>query len=427
MRRSTTAGIVLLTALALSACSGSSDTPAAEETEAETAAAAVSPIEGLECTPGSEPEGEPIVVGGSLSLTGNLGPTGKVHDVVGEIVADWVNDCGGIDGRPIEWRVLDDASTPAQAGSNYERLINDGVDLVIGPYGTANILAGAAPVGRAGYAYPTHSFGAPEQFVGDNHFPAWQFGNGDESAMFVPQAETLWGALEASGNPPATAFYATSKFPSTIAITDATRTLFEEEGVETVGDVQYDLGTTDFSSLALRIQQADPDFLYLGALGADIASQYEAFATIGYVPRAVYASLPAPGAVASLGGEAEGLMLLSIYEDNGPLAETDIAQRFSELFVPAAEEAGVFPGIETQAAASLGAWQILLTAVANVGVDNAAIIEYLKQNEVPMLAGTAGFDGFNGFTSDFNRVTQIQDGERVLVWPADVASGEPTL
>lgn len=423
------AGIAAVTvALAMiTACGGVKD--ASEDRDAAAGLAdaeLVAPFAGMECEKGAEPTGEPIVVGASLSLTGALAPTGLVHQEVGEIVADWVGECGGIDGRPIEWRVLDDQSTPAQVTSNYSRLIGDKVDLVMGPYGGAAVLAGAGPVTKAGYAYPTATNGAPDKLIGDNHFPSWQIGGGvsDPSQMFDAQAKTLVEALESSGNAPKSVFFATAKFPTTLAYTAAVEKAFKAEGVEIAGSVQYDMGTTDFSSIATRISSQKPDLVYLGSLGADVTNVYQAFDTIGYTPPTVYAALPAPASIAGLGKKAEGMLLSSVYENHAPLGDSGIARYFAKSFSEGAKEKKLFPLVETQAAAGFAAWQILLTAVAEVGVDNKKIIAWLNEHKVATIVGELSFDGYNNYGADLNRVTQIQDGKRVLVWPKDVAGAE---
>lgn len=421
---------VIATALALvllPACSTVKDTESSRGPTAELPEATlVAPIAQMTCQPDTEPSGEPIVVGGSLSLTGPLASAGAVHDEVAELVVRWVNDCGGINGRPLEWRVLDDQSAPGQVTSNYERLIGDGVDLVMGPYGGANTLAGAGPVTKAGYAYPTHTNGAPDRLIGENHFPAWQIGGGVDNPadMFDHQAETLVDALDSSGNAPTSVFYATAKFPTTLSYAEAARKALEESGARTVGSVEYDVGTTDFSAIATRIASSDPDLVYVGALGADVTNVHQAFGAIGYEPRSMFAALPAPAAVAGLGDEANGLLVSSLYENHAPLGDTDVARYFARSYAEAAEADGILPLVETQAAASLGAWQILLTGVVEAGVDNAAIIKWLNAHEVDTLAGQVSFDGYNNYGTDFNRITQVQNGERFLVWPEDVAGAE---
>ncbi|SFB93408.1 branched-chain amino acid transport system substrate-binding protein [Nocardioides terrae] len=418
-RAQLSAGAALL--LVTSAC-GSSDSEGS--TTAVPDAKIVAPVAGMTCNEGTKPTGDPIVVGGSLSLTGPLSETAKVHEGVAELVTKWVNDCGGIDGRPLKWDVLDDQSTPAQVASNYERLIGEHVDLVMGPYGGANTLAAAGPVTQAGYAFPTHTNGAPQELIGENHFPAWQFdGTGDKEHMFDAGATTLWDALKSSGNPPKSVFYATAKFPTTLSLAAAAKSRFEKEGVKTTGDVEYEFGTTDFSSIALRISQADPDLVYLGGLGADTTYLYDAFDSIGYTPRSVFAALPSPASLAGLDDEVNGLLTLSIFETDSALGDTDIARYFGKQYDEVAKDDDLFPLIETQAAASFAAWQILLTGVVNAGVDNKAIIAWLNSNSVDTIAGSLKFDGYNNYGGDINRVTQIQDGKRVLVWPKDVAGG----
>lgn len=400
---------------------------AVAETAANTAqpaapTALVSPIPGGVCTT-TAPTGDPLVVGGSLSLTGVLAPTANIHRVVGEVVVQWLNECGGLLGRPVTWQVLDDQSAADQAAANYERLTTvDKVDFVMGPYAAAAILAGAGPVGRAGYIYPTHTNGAPQQAIGDFHFPAWQIGDGsaDVATIFRPAATALWDALASTGKPPSTIFYASAKFPTTLSLTQAFRTLAEEKGVTTVDAVEYDLGTTDFSAIALRISAAAPDFVYVGGIGLDAVNFYDAFAAVGYTPRGLFVALPSPGPVQKLGDQANGLLVLSIYENHPPFTDNPIAAEFTRRFQAAAAADGLLDLVETQAAASLGAWQILLTAVAKTNsTDHQALKAWLLANEVETIVGALAFDGFNGYGADLSRIVQIQEGQRVVVWPPE--------
>ncbi|KIP53828.1 ABC transporter substrate-binding protein [Leucobacter komagatae] len=420
--------ITVTAVCSLTACGGVTDPnagPAAEEATA--AAGLVAPIANMDCEEGAEPTGEPIVIGGSMSLTGPLGGTGAVHDAVGNLMVDWVNECGGIDGRPIEYKVLDDQSTPAQVTSNYERLLSEGVDLVVGPYAGAAALAGAGPVSAAGYAYPTATNGVPESLIGDNHFPSWQIGGGATDGMWKLAAEDLAETLAKADNAPKTAFMATQKFPTTLSFSEAQKPAFEAAGIEVVDSVEYDMGTTDFTSIVTRMLAADADIVWIGAVGMDISNFQLAFDSLGYTPRNLFASLSGPAALDSLGESAEGILVSSIYEDNAPLNDTDIARYFTSAYLDIAKAENLVPVIETQAAAGFGMWQILLTAVAEVGPDNAKIIEWLGSNEVETLAGPVKFDGYNGYGSDLNRVAQVQDGKRVLVSPEEFAGAEIRL
>src|SRR5690606_5981458 len=107
---------------------------------------------------GDGADDEPIVIGSTLALTGAFAPTGQIHQIVGEMFVDRLNANGGLLGRPVEWRLLDDESDQAQITPLYERLINqEQVDLIIGPYATPNIIAAVAVAERAGYIIPQHT------------------------------------------------------------------------------------------------------------------------------------------------------------------------------------------------------------------------------------------------------------------------------
>src|SRR5690606_23132990 len=91
---------------------------------------------------GSGASGEPIVVGSTLSLSGAFAATGAIHKIAGEQFVERLNANGGLPGRPVEWVVRDDESDQAKVSTLYEQLISqDGVDLIIGPYATPNILS----------------------------------------------------------------------------------------------------------------------------------------------------------------------------------------------------------------------------------------------------------------------------------------------
>jgi len=54
------------------------------------------------------PAGPPLRIGGTLALTGVLGPTALLHKLAGEIYVEQLNKQNGLLGRPVEWILLDD-------------------------------------------------------------------------------------------------------------------------------------------------------------------------------------------------------------------------------------------------------------------------------------------------------------------------------
>jgi len=84
--------------------------------------------------------------------------------------------------------------------------------------------------------------------------------------------------------------------------------------------------------------------------------------------------------------------------------------------------------VETQAAASYTAWQILEAGVnATKSLDDKAIATWLKANRVDTLQGKLRFNGLGNFGDDLMRIKQVQNGKWVVVWPKEVTSGGASL
>ncbi len=83
----------------------------------------------------------PIRIGYCLSLSGPLAGNSRSARLAHEIWRDDVNARGGLLGRPVELLCHDDGADASRVPELYRRLIEvDGVDLVIGGYGTNTIL-----------------------------------------------------------------------------------------------------------------------------------------------------------------------------------------------------------------------------------------------------------------------------------------------
>src|SRR5438034_4732269 len=118
------------------------------------------------------PAGPPVRIGSTLALTGPLAATGLVHKIVGEIYVEQLNRKDGLLGRPVEWVLKDDQSRPDLARTLYEQLITvDKVDLIMGPYATANILSAMGVAQRYNKLLIHHTFGTPSLAKYDMQFP----------------------------------------------------------------------------------------------------------------------------------------------------------------------------------------------------------------------------------------------------------------
>src|ERR1051325_3516817 len=91
----------------------------------------------------------PVVVGAVVSQSGAHAAAATEYRKALLLWADEINGAGGLVGRPVELRIEDDGSEAVRAGSGYAELIRGGADVLIGPYGSAATLTGAAEAERA--------------------------------------------------------------------------------------------------------------------------------------------------------------------------------------------------------------------------------------------------------------------------------------
>src|SRR6478736_3340274 len=96
---------------------------------------------------------KPLVIGISLSFSGDFSDPGHAAELGYKLWADQVNKQGGILGRKVQLKIVDDASSPNQVVTNYQTLITkDKVDLVFGPFSTLLTAPAAKVVDRYRYA-----------------------------------------------------------------------------------------------------------------------------------------------------------------------------------------------------------------------------------------------------------------------------------
>ena len=366
------------------------------------------------------PSGPPIRVGGSLALTGPLAATALLHKIVGEIYVDELNRKNGLLGRPVEWILLDDQSKPDLARTLYERLITvDKVDLLIGPYATGSILSAMGVAQRYDKLLVHHTFGIPHLAKYERQFPAWALG--PEPGRTFPNL--LFDALAAAPKPPQSVAIVTDKFPSVHFVSTGAREIAQKRGLKEALYLEFEFGTRDFGPIAARIKDANPDFLWVGAIGLDGNQILDALKKIDYTPKNHFYLYPAPGPLAKA-PEGKGALSTTIFEEHPPFTSSPVAAEFVKLFRERATKAGLpYTAVDVQAAASYTAWQLIEAAVtATKGLDDKALAQWLKTNRVDTITGKLRFDGPNNYGDDLSKVKQVQDGKWLVVWPKEFAA-----
>ena len=366
------------------------------------------------------PTGAPIKIGGTLALTGPLSATAIIHKLVGEMYIEDLNRRGGLLGRPVEWVLKDDQSKPDLARTLYEQLVTaDKVDLLIGPYATGSILSAMGVAQRYNKTLVHHTFGVPSLAKYEQQFPAWAMGPDPQTT--VPNL--VLDALAASPKPPKTIAILTSKFPSVQFVSYGAREVAKKRGLQEVLFLEWDFGNRDFGPIAGRVKEANPDFVWNGALGLEGNQMLDAMKKIDYHPPSHFYLYPAPGPMMKA-AEGNGALTVTIFEDQAPFTNNPVAAAFARNFRERATKANLpDTGAETQAASSYAAWQIIEAGVvATKSLDDKAIATWIKGNQIDTIEGKLRFNERGNFGADLSKLKQVQDGRWVTVWPADWAA-----
>jgi branched-chain amino acid transport system substrate-binding protein len=109
---------------------------------------------------------KPIVIGVSLPLTGDFSQPGTEAKRGYEVWQKQVNARGGLLGRPVELKIVDDASSQDTVVSDYTKLITqDKVDLVLGTFSSLLNYPASAVAEKNGMVFVEPAGGAPKMFT----------------------------------------------------------------------------------------------------------------------------------------------------------------------------------------------------------------------------------------------------------------------
>ncbi len=194
--------------------------------------------------------GEPILIG----FPADLSSTYSYYDVPmrdgAQFAIDEINAAGGVLGRPLELRVVDQRNDVTETTKATQRLINEGVVYLIGTTGDAAVAQGTLAC-QSGIPVSTGDGTAPT-LVGDM----------GECAFQLVMSDNVQGAVVAEYGIQQgyrTAYLLGSPdYPYTANLPEYFRQAFERGGGKVVGEDSYVIGAGDFSAVVTKIQNADP-------------------------------------------------------------------------------------------------------------------------------------------------------------------------
>jgi branched-chain amino acid transport system substrate-binding protein len=329
----------------------------------------------------------PIKIGASLPLTGDFSEPGTAAKMGYELWVEQVNNAGGLLGRQVEFTLYDNASDPDTAVADYERLITeDKVDLVVGPFSSRLVIPTSEVAAKYGYAFPEPAGGAPGVFDrGLTNIFFAQPAPGAEQA--IPFADYIL-SLPADTRPKTFAVVSADD-PFNLGVVENAEKLLTEGGLTSALKEVYPPDTKDFSSIAAKVADLDPDLILGGTIFEDSVGQIKAYIEAGYQPRGAFfttgPSLPKEFREA-LGTATEGIFAaISWYEASTTETNPEFVAAFHDKFGP--------DPIAEDSANAYTVGQILQQAVENTqSIDNAKLIEEMHRATFTTVVGPLSFD-----------------------------------
>lgn len=364
----------------------------------------------------------PIKIGVSLSQSGDFSDPGKAVKRGYELWAAYVNAHGGILGRKVQLKIVDDASSPNQVVTNYQTLITrDKVDLVFGPFSSLLTGPAATVANRYHYAFLEPAGGGPKVFALHLHNlffvqPAPVVKCGDS---FVRYLKTLPASQR-----PKTASYASLDDPFSSPIADAMRSQLEAAGVKTLYKTIYPPETTDLTPIVEKAIAGKPDMIVGGTQSVDAYSQVKALIQAKYSPKFLFFSNGAnsPTEFPSKVGvkNVNGIFSCS---DWTPTAPSNGNKLFVSQYVK--KYGGNAFKIDNNSAEAWAVGQLLQLAVAKTGsLDNQKLISTLHSGSWPTIEGNLSWDA-NGSPSGDDLLVEWVKGRLLPVFPKSSALAQP--
>jgi branched-chain amino acid transport system substrate-binding protein len=363
----------------------------------------------------------PILIGASLSQTGDFSADGQAFQRGYQLWAHDVNAHGGLLGRQVKLVFLDDKSDPTQGSTNVQQLISsDHVNMLFGPFSSLITGPTASVAARYGYAMIEGAGGAPAVF--DTPSNKARHNVFDVSYPIVSQLDPLtsWIASLPASQRPKTAAYPVVNNPFTIPPEQRAQKQLEASGVKTSYFKILPAEIPDFKSAADQVAATHAEAVLLGSVDVPtVAAFMQAFEQQHYNPKLMIATAGPDqgGAFLSAVGKANATGLMTANGWYGGYKNPQSQAMVQEYI---AKYGGTASDVNSDVAEAYGVGQVAAQAIkATGGTDQAKIISYLHSGvTLTSVQGPVQFNALGANTKPVLFVFQWQNGKYNQVLPA---------
>ena len=373
-------------------------------------------------TTASTTSGNPITVGISLPLTGQFSADGIATEHGYQLWQSDVNANGGLLGRPVQLKIVNDNSNPTTVSKDYTTLITqDRVDLTLAPFSTLLTVNAAQTTMKYKYALAAGSATGPAVFaVKDPYLFSVSVPDATEMEPFAN-----WVLSLPPGKRPTTAAYPMVNDPFADPPVQATEKTLSAHGIKTVyfnnaHPVTPNATDSNLTSIANQVAQKNPQLVVLGTVDVpSLLAFVKAFQADRFTPKIMIASSgPDQGEefLHHIGpSNAEAIMVPDGWYGAEPNALSHVmVQDYIAKF------GGTTNDINADVAEAYSAGETLAAAVtATRGLNNSSIASYLHNHIVQTVQGPATFstDGANTKAQGSAFIFQWQNSQFLQVLP----------
>jgi branched-chain amino acid transport system substrate-binding protein len=358
---------------------------------------------------------DPVRIGFSLPLTGIFAPAAPSQKNAYELWRDQINASGGLDvagtKRPVEFVSYDDQSDPGQAAKIYEKLIvEDKVDLLLGPWGTPAHVAVAGVLER--HKFPMVGDTAASVLLrgmkpGYIWFPTSALP--DEMGKQLPLMLKSLGVKTVS--------ITTAQHPFALENKKFIVEGLKANGIGIVSDADYPLDIRDMTALISTAKAAHPDAELSLSMTGDSVLYMRQSKELGFTPKVQY-MLVGPAATfftKIFGDQVDGLLTMGHWSPSQKAWPK--AKPFFDAYVAKYNE----PPDYLDSELSYEACEILQQAVAMAGLDHEKLRKAFATETFDTIDGPVKFDGVVNATTP-TMFLQYQKGVYEIVWPKEQAT-----
>ncbi|HTZ92957.1 MAG TPA: amino acid ABC transporter substrate-binding protein [Streptosporangiaceae bacterium] len=368
-----------------------------------------------------------LLIGASLSLTGDFSADGNAYKRGYELWERDVNAHGGIDGRKVKLIILNDDSSPTQVDTNYTDLITvKHVNLTFGPFSSLLTAPAAEVAHRYGFAFIEGAGGSPLVFseklpnVFDVSLPV-----ANELDPFANWIDSLPASQR-----PTTAAYPMANDPFATPQVQRVQGIMQTAGIRTVYSKIFPEEEPDYLPNADIVAGDKPEAVVLGSTDVPtVASFMHGFEQQHYNPKVfVAAAGPDQGQsfLSAVGGagNADGMMVPDAwYPGYDNATSKAMVAEYVKLYGGSASD------VNADVAEAYSVGEVTAQAVkATGGTSGSKIIAYLHSGvTLSSVQGPVKFNSLGENVKAIAFIFQWQNGQFVQVLPVGAKGSVPVL